>query len=342
MTVSIVIPCYNQARFVGEGIASALAQTGPHGIDVIAVDDGSTDGSAAVMAAAAATSARLRVISQPNCGLAAARNAGLDAARGELIIFLDADDRLHPGAVNAAVKSLAAATDAIMTFGRCTLVDEGGQPMLTNLPVVTENFYAELLQRNYIWTPAMAAFRRHVFEAVGRFDSRVDPSADYDLYLRIARHGRIVSHGQLVADYRQHGSSMSRDPVAMLDATLAVLAAQRPYIDAHSEFRRLYWRGRRAWRIFYGEQLVERFRTDLHAGRYRRALSAAGHLLRLYPHGVAHHVLKKGGLILRARASQHPAQAASDTESSRFETEAASARGVRPSLRARRRERHNA
>jgi glycosyltransferase involved in cell wall biosynthesis len=306
MNVSIVIPCYNQARFVGEAIESARRQVGAE-VEVIVVNDGSTDRSPAIIDAFAAIDARVRVISQPNRGLSSARNAGLDAARGTIVIFLDADDRLHPGAASAAVQSFSRHPEAMMTFGRCTLIDEQGQPMLTDLPVVERDFYAELLRRNFIWTPAMAAFRRQLFATIGRFDCSVNASADYDLYLRVARTLPIVSHDRVVADYRQHGSNMSRNPVAMLDATLAVLASQRSYIDAHPQFSKMYWEGRRAWRAFYGEHLVERFRSALHAKQYRSAWRDAGHLLRLYPRGVCYHLLKKARLMLRAGQPRYAA-----------------------------------
>ena len=306
MTVSIIIPCYNQASFVGEALASALGQVGAD-VDVIVVNDGSTDGSLEIVDGFAAMDPRVRVISQPNRGLSAARNAGLDAARGAIVIFLDADDRLRPGAAAAAVDCFSRHPGAMMTFGRCTLIDEHGQPMLTDLPVVERDFYAELLRRNFIWTPAMAAFRRQLFATVGRFDPSVNASADYDLYLRVARTLPIAAHDRVVADYRQHGSNMSRNPVAMLEATLAALASQRSYIDAHSQFSTAYREGRRAWRAFYGEQLVERFRSALHAGRYRDAWRDAGHLLRLYPRGVCHHLVKKARLILRAGQPRYAA-----------------------------------
>ena len=302
MTVSVIIPCYNQARFVGEAIQSALGQAGAD-VEVVVVNDGSTDGSREIIGTFAAADPRVRVISQSNMGLSAARNVGLESARGTILIFLDADDRLQPGAAAAAVECFSRHPDAMMTFGRCTLIDEHGAPMLTNQPVVEGDFYAELLRRNFIWTPAIAAFRREVFETVGRFDVGVSASADYDLYLRVARTLPIVTHDRLVAEYRQHGSNMSRNPLAMLEATLAVLAAQRDYIAAHPRLSKRYREGQRAWRAFYGEQLVERFRSALHAGRYRHALRDAGHLLRLYPHGVCHHLLKKAMLIMQAGRS---------------------------------------
>jgi glycosyltransferase involved in cell wall biosynthesis len=293
--VSIVIPCFDHARFVGEAIESALAQTRPE-IEVIVVDDGSRDDSAAV-----AARFPVRLIRQTNQGLSAARNAGLRASRGDVLICLDADDRLYPTAAAAAVAAFERSPSAMLAFGRCRLIDEDGRPLLTNLPRVTGSFYAELLRRNYIWTPAMAAFRRTVFDQVGAFNPRFNPSADYDLYLRIARRFEIVSHDTLVADYRQHGRNMSRNPVLMLDTTLAVLRQHRDEARRSTETWTAWRDGMRHWREFYGEHLVERFRAALRTrGESREALRCAYHLLRLYPRGVATHLRKKAALLLHA------------------------------------------
>ena len=293
--ISIIIPCYNHERFLPDAIESALAQRRVN-VEVVVVDDGSTDGSAAV-----AERYPVRLVRQPNRGLSAARNAGLRASRGDLVIFLDADDRLYPEAATAAVDAFRRSPSAMLALGRCQLIDEDGRPLRTNLPHVTHAFYAELLRRNYIWTPAMAACRRAAFDAVGVFDPRFNAAADYDLYLRIASHYEFVAHEVLVADYRQHEANMSRNPVLMLEATLAVLrqhrAAARRSPDTWSAWRH----GMRHWRAFYGEHLVERFRAALRARGWRReALRCAYDLLRLYPRGVAKHVKKKAMLLLQA------------------------------------------
>jgi glycosyltransferase involved in cell wall biosynthesis len=292
MTVSIVIPVYNQERFLARAIESALNQSWSD-CEVIVVDDGCTDGSPAIMARYAG----IRIIRQANRGLAAARNAGLATSRGEIVIFLDADDRLWPDAARTGVELLGTHPEAMMVFGHCRLVDEEGMPLPTNLRSVEAHSYDELLRDNPIWTPAMVAFRRQVFDTVGGFDEAISPAADYDIYLRISRRFPLASHSAVTVDYRQHDGNMSRDPVLMLDATLAVLRAHQPQglgdpqrVLAHAE-------AVRRWRYCYGERLINRFRTALRDRAWRTVAVSAFHLLRLYPAGVRHHLLKKARLM---------------------------------------------
>jgi glycosyltransferase involved in cell wall biosynthesis len=288
MRVSIVIPCYNHARFLPEAIQSALAQVHDD-IEVIVVDDGSTDESAEV-----ADGLGVRVVRQENQGLSRARNAGLAVSTGGVVIFLDADDRLRPDAARTGLAALTRVPAAMLAVGRCQLVDEQGAPLATDQPRITTRFYEELLRSNYIWTPALVAFRRRVFTDVGGFDPGVNPAADYDMYLRVARRFAFAPHDTVVAEYRQHGASMSRDPVLMLDATRHVLRRQRAHAMRSAETWRAYREGVRHWREWYGEHLVERFRTAIRtpAGQLEAA-RCAWHLLRLYPGGVAKHVRTK-------------------------------------------------
>jgi glycosyltransferase involved in cell wall biosynthesis len=288
-----------------QAIESALAQTWPR-VEVVVVDDGSTDDSAAIAARHPVT-----LVRQPNGGLSSARNAGLAASHGQIVIFLDADDRLYPDAAGAAVAAFQSAPAAMMAFGRCQLIDEGNRPLLTSLPRVTGAFYAELLRRNYIWTPAMAACRREVFARTGGFDPRLNASADYDLYLRIAREFSVVSHDVLVADYRQHGNNMSRNPVLMLETSLAVLRQHRRHARQSRETWSAWHEGMRHWRAFYGEHLVERFRAALRRpGGWREAARCAYYLLRLHPRGFLFHLRKKMRLMLQAGRAMPAAEIA--------------------------------
>ena len=286
--VSIVIPCFNHARFLPDAIESALGQLHMP-VEVVVIDDGSTDNSADV-----ASRYPVQVVRQANAGLSSARNAGLAASSGDVVIFLDADDRLRPTAAAAGVDVLQRTPTAMLAFGRCLLVDEHGGPLATDQPRVTSGFYPELLRRNYIWTPALVAFRRAVFDELGAFDPSVNPSADYDLYLRVAQRYAFAPHDTLVAEYRQYATSMSRDPVLMLETSLTVLRRHRRHAARSAATWQAYRAGDRHWREWYGEHLVERFRAAIRTPGARAAAARyAWHLLRLYPRGVATHVIKK-------------------------------------------------
>jgi glycosyltransferase involved in cell wall biosynthesis len=303
--VSIIIPCFNHARFLSEAIESALAQTlAP--LEVIVVDDGSTDDSADV-----ASRYPVKLVRQGNAGLAAARNAGLAVSRGAIVIFLDADDRLRPEAASAGASALRATPAAALAVGRCLLIDEHGRSLATNQPRVTGRFYEELLRQNYIWTPALAAFRRTALDEVGAFDSTVNPSADYDLYLRLARRYDFAPHDTLVAEYRQHSASMSRDPVLMLDTTLEVLRRQRQHARRDAATRQAYRAGDRHWREWYGDHLVQRFRTAIRSrGGQADAVRYVWHLTRLYPRGVVRHLARKARRVLHAGRAMPAAEMA--------------------------------
>jgi glycosyltransferase involved in cell wall biosynthesis len=298
MTVTVVIPCYNHARFLREAVDSALAQTQPPA--VIVVDDGSSDESAAI----ASSYTAVRVIRQENRGLAEARNAGLRAATSDAIIFLDADDRLRPDAVRNGVAALKARPDAMLAAGRCMAIDTAGRELPTPRSHAGPHAYEELLRQNFIWMTATAIFRREVFSLVGEFDRRVNPSADYDMYLRIARRFPIVTHDEVVADYRQHGANMSGNPTLMFASTMSVMRAQRPFVAVDVRLVAAYEDGVARWRAFYGEQLVDRFRRHLHAGQFTAAARDGADLVRLYPDGAWRHAIKKLRLMLTTKSTK--------------------------------------
>ena len=274
--ISIVIPCFNQGRYLAEAIVSA--RSAGFAVETIVVDDGSTDDSRAIAEAQAVT-----VIAQDNAGVAAARNRGLEAATGTFVIFLDADDRMLPGGIDIAARALDAHPECAMTYGRCTMMGPDGTFWPTpEQAVVYADHYASLLHSNRIWMPAMAMFRRDAVVAAGGFRMGFDAAADYDLYLRLARRAAIHDHGQRVAAYRRHGSSMSGNAARMLAHTLAVMRAN--HRDAVEAGLADDWSdGYAAWQDFYGTQLVEELRSDLRAHRYSAAARKAGVAARLAP-----------------------------------------------------------
>jgi glycosyltransferase involved in cell wall biosynthesis len=257
--VSVVIPCFNYAHFLGQAIQSVLDQDYPS-IEVIVVNDGSTDDPAAVVANFPA----VRYVTQENRGLAAARNAGLAHCRGELVVFLDADDRLRPGAITAGARLLEANPSLGFAAGYSTLITGGGlaQPTVNRPGCEGDDAYVSLLRRNTIRNPGTVLFRREMVEAAGGFASGVDACADYDLYLRISRTHPVAFYDIVVAEYRKHGHNMSDNSAQMLRQALDVLRRQRRHLVT-PELRQAYREGCRNIRIYYGDELVTRIRSRI-------------------------------------------------------------------------------
>jgi glycosyltransferase involved in cell wall biosynthesis len=285
--ISVVIPCYNQARYLAEAIESAASCDYP--TQIIVVDDGSTDDTSAL----AMGMPSVTLIRQENAGLAAARNTGLGAAIGEFVIFLDADDRLLPDGIDAGARTLIAHPDCAMAYGRCVMMGPGGEFWPTpEQPVVLSDHYGSLLRTNRIWMPAMAIFRLEAVARVGRFRSGADAAADYDLYLRIAREFPIHDHGDVVAAYRRHTTSMSGNAARMLRDTLTVMRRHRA--AAARDGRLADWRtGYAAWQDFYGTQLVEEIRAHLRASEWWMVLRKAIVLAWLAPLVFAREIRRK-------------------------------------------------
>jgi glycosyltransferase involved in cell wall biosynthesis len=298
--VSVVIPCYKQAHYLGDAIESALRQT--HAcIEVIVVNDGSPDNTAAV-----AAQYGVRYIEQPNCGVAAARNAGLHDSRGEFVVFLDADDRLTPNAVEAGASRLAADRTLAFAAGYCRFIASDGMPLPTGQPVRPGgDAYLALLQRNSIRMPAMVMFRRSALVEAGGFDSRWDGCADYDLYLRISRRFAVAFHTEVVAEYRRHRENMSLDAGLMLSQLLRAMRAQRQYLGANRGRRAAYRAGYRRIRAFYSDRLVDQIRYGIRRrGTQRQVVRDIVTLLRCHPVGAMQHLVRKVSNSIRSVRSR--------------------------------------
>ncbi|HEX6974462.1 MAG TPA: glycosyltransferase, partial [Vicinamibacterales bacterium] len=238
--ISVVIPCYNHGHFLRDALESV--GTPARTTEIVVVDDGSTDRTSAIAAEfGAAAAIAVYAVRQPNKGLAAARNRGFRESRGRYVVFLDADDRLAPGALDRAASVIDEHPECFFVFGRCVMMSAEGTLLPTpEQKVIARDHYRELLRRNFIWMPAMAMFRREAVELAGGFSSEVNASADYELYLRIARHHPVRDHGQVVAHYRRHDSNMSGNASLMLRETLAVLRSQRPFLEGDAASQAAY------------------------------------------------------------------------------------------------------
>lgn len=291
--ISVVIPCYNQARYLGQAIESVLAQTRPAS-QIIVVDDGSVDETVEV----ARRYDSVQCLSQPNQGQGSARNAGLAQTTGNYVVFLDSDDRLLPRAFEIALEQFSDHPQSVLVAGRCVFIDEDGVQQYTRQePVVERDHYLNLLTHNIIRTPGAAMFRTDAVRALGGFKTTVSGVEDYELYLRIARHQHIQSHDQVVAEYRQHATSSSRQPKLMMRSGLMVLHGQRAIVKGNEPAERTLRHGIRSWRQLYGEQLMADGRRQLRDREWTQALSALLWLLHYHPRGFLHHAWRKASRL---------------------------------------------
>jgi len=276
--VSIVIPCFNQAHYLAEAVESARAQTHPN-VEIVVVDDGSPDNVVEV-----AQRCGVRVVSQARQGLAAARNTGIRRTIGAYLVFLDADDRLTPRAVEHGLTSLDAHPEAAFTSGRCQWMTSEGLPMPTpEHGCSTGDLFAALLRTNYTGMPATAMYRRAVFEVVRGFDAGFPGVEDYELLLRIARQFPVCGHDEVVAEYRVRQGSLSGNSAQMLASATKAMRQQRPYTRGDRELRAAYAEGLRFWQQYYGERLRQQIEGDAQRREWRRALEGLWSLVRFSP-----------------------------------------------------------
>ena len=250
--VSIVIPCYNCERFVGEAIESAMAQSYSP-VEIIVVDDGSIDNSREVIARYP-----VRLFCIDHQGVSAARNRGIDESAGEFLLFLDSDDRLLPNAVACGVKILTDHPDVAMAVAGHNLITVDGQIIRTRLKLsCLEDSYEHLLLTNFIECTSSTVFRRSMFPVSMGFPVGLEGAEDYELYLRVVREHPIRCTGEVVTEYRQHGGSSSRkNAEKILVNTLRALRLQKPYIIRNIRYRAAYYRGWWSWTRKYGRQLT--------------------------------------------------------------------------------------
>jgi Glycosyl transferase family 2 len=276
--VSVLIPCWNQGHYLGEAIESVLAQSYPE-LELIVVDDGSEDNTFEV----ASRFPGVRCLRQANRGVAAARNAGLADSQGAYTVFLDADDRLLPAALEVGMRALLATPEAAFAAGMPRDVGRDGELLRDAVqPLITRDHYLNLLKDCYIWSGSSLVYRRAALDAVGGFSERLDAADDYELYLKLARSYPVLCHDTVVTEYRRHGSNTTRNPALVLSSQLQVLNRQRRHLRNREE--RLARRtGIRNTRSAQGEALVERVADAWRRGEWRLALSGVWTLARRDP-----------------------------------------------------------
>lgn len=213
-SVSVIIPTYQRAHWVGQAIESVLVQS-YRDYEIIVVNDGSTDGTASRLNE---FGDRVRVIHQANRGLPAARNAGINAAKGDLLAFLDDDDLWFPGKLASQIALFSRDPSVGLVYADMTLFDENGDRESSYAdrcrPPLMQNA-ATLFRYNFIPVPTVMV-RRACLDQVGLFDETLTACEDYDLWLRIIEHWPVLGSSDILARYRLSANSIHRDKGRML------------------------------------------------------------------------------------------------------------------------------
>lgn len=270
--VSVVTPAYNAAAYIDESLNSALNQTMAD-LEVIVVDDGSSDATHDAVLAWAVRDPRVVAVRQDNRGISAARNAALARSRGRFIALLDSDDAWAPGFLEAQLAVFEQMPHAGVVTGNVTHrggshdgdtmwpPSEGPRTLRLHDPLAHESSVC-----------IMSVFRREVYETIGGFDVTLRCNEDYQFWLRAAGAGfPIVQSPTPLGWYRRRPDSVSADQAIMLDGIMRVLRETRVHCGEDAEAVAII---DRQLRRFDRERLVLHGKLALLAGRFDEASAA--------------------------------------------------------------------
>ena len=217
--VSVIIPCYNGEAFLSEAIESALKQTVAP-LEVVVVDDGSTDRSAAI---AGSFGPPVRVVSQANAGLSSARNTGIAASQGEWIAFLDCDDLWVSDKLEKQLAKAGQGYEFVYcdaeNFGAC----EGWPNRRADYVAMPEgDVFVDLVKENFV-TASGVIMNRSLLNRIGRFRTEFVAAEDWGFWMEAALTAKFGCVRETLVRYRVHAGGMSRDPQRMLIGCMSVL-----------------------------------------------------------------------------------------------------------------------
>jgi GT2 family glycosyltransferase len=260
-TVTVVMPAFNAATYIDGAITSVLCQT-LENIELVVVDDGSSDDTADVVARRAAIDPRVRLFRQANAGPGPARNTGFRAGTGRFFAFLDSDDAWTPTFLERQVSILENRPDVDVVFGNawCRGGPHDGQPARPTAPDPRRLQLADLLTDDSLHF-IMAVFRREVINQVGGFDPRFLTNEEYEMWLRAGLAGfTFARNPEPLGWYTCRPDSLSSSDTRMLEGALRVLAHTRPTLREGSPERAAL------------DRSAARYQADLATARVRDSL----------------------------------------------------------------------
>jgi glycosyltransferase involved in cell wall biosynthesis len=243
VTVSAIIPTYNRRDLIVAAVESASAQT-VGGLEIIVVNDGSTDDTAAVLRPWV-RSGRIRYLEQPNGGHGAARNYGVANATGEFVAFLDDDDFWPPDTLRWQAALLRDNPNWVAVGGGVRASYPGGNWAEAKPAKPTRITTDSIFRSCPFWSPGQVMIRRAPLMQCGGFDQKIWGADDLDLYFRLERLGEMHIYPEVALHYRVHGSNESANRVRMFRNCLGVLSAHLRAAPAsrRARYRRDSYRG---------------------------------------------------------------------------------------------------
>lgn len=201
--ISIIIPCYNtKPSFLAEAIESIKNSTGAYSYNIIIVDDGSTDAET-LLYIRNIKDDLVKIMYQVNAGPAAARNKGVSIAESEFILFLDSDDRLKPGYIDAGIAALHENENAGVVYANAIAFGDGSRSNFAAKPFDI----IELLIKNYI--PMCVVMRKKTWEDVGGIDDNLIQYEDWEFWIRVHKAGwQFVFIDKPMFEYRINKTSL--------------------------------------------------------------------------------------------------------------------------------------
>jgi len=201
---------FNGEQYLRKSVESVLAQTFAD-FEFIIIDDGSTDGSPAILREYATRDSRVRVIIRPNTGMTRALNEGIALARGTFIARMDADDASLPQRFEKQVAYLLSHPDCVLLGSQVMLIDPDGDPIgpKRNTGYTHEEILHSLLDKGWPMIHPAVMIRADALRAIGGYDEQWRTNQDHDLFTRLAEVGRIANLTDVLLEYRQHFGSVS-------------------------------------------------------------------------------------------------------------------------------------
>jgi glycosyltransferase involved in cell wall biosynthesis len=270
MKISVVIPAYNAAPWIGRAIQSVLDQT-VRVAEIIVVDDESRDNTGAVVTGFAD---RVRYICQSNGGPAKARNTGVCSSSGDWLAFLDADDWWGPTKIERQIAALQANPNAILAYTSLNLVKDSGQSEVREAPPA-EKLWPALRYSNPI-SPSSVLLKRSAFDVIGGFDERHRGTEDWEAWVRLHWVGEFVGLIEPLTNYRVAPGSLSSDATHMFKDFLPMV--ERTLVQDLRGVRRWAWKRRILASQAYSAALIAR-----EAANTRQEKEFLVHSLTLWP-----------------------------------------------------------